>query len=375
VVFLQRNRRLQIAALTLLVGAAQSAVAPRVARACSPLPQFSVELSTKEIPSDGLLIGKRSCTECLQELHVQDDTGKEVLGKLVSLPQLSSEWFAFRPDTPWTLGKRYRVYFGVTEHSAAEVTIVAGTTGPLAVKAMFGSATRSAGGISCLKYDYSRLGGLCGPPMFYTSKVTEAVINLTVSGALASQRLYRAQWSADGKEISSGDFAGPLGVRKTFDGTPSSVCYELFALDPVTGVQERLSGECQGTSNLGVREGLTGEMEYTLRSCLEPPKGYEERWCKAALAGADKDCSEVCKLAQERCGKDHVLDSDAGQADHADAGVASTTHAHDDAEQADDQATDRVDGCSVGAAANASLPGWFAIVALSLVARRRKKQA
>jgi hypothetical protein len=294
------------------------------ARACSPPEVPSIVLAHASVSSEGIIAGVlNECDDCdLDGMYVERISDHaRVPGRRIELrAELSGQgWIGFQPDQPLTPGERYVVHVPPHDRSPyatepAVFTAVAAHAAELTASGYYHAERIGVETVACASYDYGAIGGLCSAPVFYAYSEQRATLQVTPSGEGASQHAYRVSWMADGVRVGGASTQTGDAFFHAFQQTPASVCFELFALPLVTGNEQRIAGECFSTAKdeLGRISGTFGAQGETLRSCLAPPKGFEQAWCDALRSSAS-DRGEAVERAREECDWDDVPDeSDPG---------------------------------------------------------------
>lgn len=368
--------------LALAVGVGFPLLAPSDASACSYARPREVTLLGEEIPADGVIAGRvHGCAQCsLTELRVfEGASGKSIAGRLEPREsQLGSGWFVFRPTEPLTVGARYTVRAvrpmepgsserELTEGQTFEAVAPDSTAPELLASGSIGS--RDVTSVRCRSYDGEAVAGSCSTPTFSDKRAYLPQWVVELRGSAATQFAYRVIWSADGAVVEQQRLEEPFAVR-LFDGSPASVCYELFALSLVDGTEQRLRAECHTVdrSQIGERAELHGEIAWTLRSCIEPPEGYEREWCDEFVAerrrGACHDKARAaCASALERC-------PPAGNGQEEE--QVRSAAGNDESREHPSTPSDEEAGCAVRAdfgASGGALP-WLGLVWLAVRRRR-----
>lgn len=348
---------------------------PNHAQACSPIAPPSVRLVSQTIPRDGLIVGVLSeCGGCTTaDLYVQrvDSGAAPISGRLIEVrAELASQgWFAFRPDQPLEAGARYKIHALHRENEHHTDGVLFDVTALDMMPTKTGGSYRAErvgrDAVACATYNGS-IGGQCTAPVFYEASDLVATLQVMASGLDATQLAYRVVWSADDQRVAEERRVVGTSLSHTFQGTPDSVCYELFGLPVLTqGEERRLGGECFSTAKdqLGEQPGFYGNRAETLRSCLTPPRGHEKAWCdavsrlRASEREVDADAYAECKTApNEDTGADAEHDGDA---------------------DALSSERSNPDGCSVRSNRVGSLAvlGWGAVVMFVLRRRRSLRAA
>lgn len=265
-----------------------------------PPPMNQVVLSPTNYAPGNVILGRLECPlGCtLEDLSFTDSSGTVLKGQFVDVSAtLGTDLFAWLPDTDLELG-----WYSVNLAGSSDGTgFTIGADSPLALFDVAVSELRNTTGegFTCVEKE-----GTLADIHFYESVLVQARINAQVAGASVSQYIYDLIVNDEPTE----PFSDPR-INRVVEGTPSEICYELFARPIIGGDDFLLASDCLPTdaSALGVQPETSSNQDYVLARCIVPPVGYDAEWCAVfSAAFEERSCStfvykESCFAARRAC--------------------------------------------------------------------------
>ncbi|MFT3924805.1 MAG: hypothetical protein QM778_19885 [Myxococcales bacterium] len=223
-------------------------------------------------------------------------------------------WAVFRPAQPLEVGQRVMVngalvlaVFQVVEASAFDPTQVLASAGleydstPSADMACCENANSGCGSFeTCVSRNETTSAGL-----------RIALLNPT---AAATQYLYEVTFQAEGAEpVTSDPFPWFDSTFHSFSTFGGEYCYTLTARSLADGTRVDLAQDCLAASvPLGEHETDDAKLQSSLRTCNDPPTGWEEDWCEAWRPSCEQGAALCPSSRADTCDWDLPVDRDAG---------------------------------------------------------------
>lgn len=305
---------------------------PKDAVACSP-PSYGWNATVSESgPANGAIVVTFSCyQDCEQRpefvLEITDKNEQQVVGAVLESHFTDSNgWMVWKPDSPLSAGKKYRVNLerALDEQNAPAQSWSYSVVGdgadrapskPLEVTAT--ANVQMTGEELCCDATPNSCGNSCFTMPDKGTTNVSVFLTWFDAANLNGQFLVSGEfWTAKERVTSEPNVNRFVGGELAPVKAGDEYCYSVTAKHILTGNETTLEGciPAEDVELPDVDEEVTNRRLNELRGCFTPPEGFEDEWCDAMEAatktGTCEAPKEACERGRDECGITYETDAE-----------------------------------------------------------------